>query len=102
MTLSLRGAQKNDGWFFVNLEFLHDVDGDAEEVQDFPRTPVGDMKRHVTEEADSRLNYYTPPPEDASQPGMELPPRPQLPPGKVDAPLVRLYNFLRKYRTFGS
>ncbi len=98
MTLSLRGAQKNDGWFFVNLEFLHDVDGDAEEVQDFPRIPVGDSKRHVTEEADSRLNYYTPIPED-SEPhlGFEPPIRPQLQPGKVDAPLVRLFNFLRNY-----
>ena len=55
------------------------------------------MKQHITDEANGRLGYYLPNPADASvPPGVELPERPQLPPGTVDAPLVRLFNFLRQ------
>lgn len=53
------------------------------------------MKRHLTDEADSRLAFYLPMPEQP--PGVELPPRPVLPEGIVDTPLVRLYNFLREH-----
>jgi mediator of RNA polymerase II transcription subunit 14 len=55
------------------------------------------MKRHVTEGADSRLGFYVkqPEPEQPLPPGFELPPQPKLPPGYVDAPLVRVFNFLR-------
>lgn len=32
-SISLRGAQKDDGWFFVHVEFLHNVGGDLTDVQ---------------------------------------------------------------------
>ena len=32
-SISLRGTQKDDGWFFVHVEFLHGVSGDVSEVQ---------------------------------------------------------------------
>ena len=54
------------------------------------------MKRHITNEADARLAYYLPP--DEIPPGEEMPPRPQLPEGTVDAPLVRVFNFLRELK----
>jgi len=52
------------------------------------------MKQYITDEANARLAFYSPLP--STQPPMvPAPPRPQLPEGVVDAPLVRLYNFLR-------
>ena len=57
------------------------------------------MKRHITEEADARLAFYLPPPELPPDAIAPEPARPQLPEGVVDAPLVRLFNFLRTYRT---
>ena len=56
------------------------------------------MKRHIADEADGRLAFYIPLPADQPPPppGAEVPPRPQLPDGLVDAPLVRVFNFLRK------
>jgi len=56
------------------------------------------MKRHITEEADSRLGLYVPRPEPEQPypPGFESPPRPKLPPGYTDTPLVRIFNFLRE------
>ncbi|KAK0461040.1 mediator complex subunit MED14-domain-containing protein [Desarmillaria tabescens] len=92
-SICLRGAEKDDGWFFVHVEFLITVGGDATGIQEFPRIPTGIMKRHLTDEADSRLAFYLPMPEQP--PGVELPPRPVLPEGVVDTPLVRLYNFLQ-------
>ncbi|KAK0212615.1 mediator complex subunit MED14-domain-containing protein [Desarmillaria ectypa] len=92
-SICLRGAEKDDGWFFVHVEFLITVGGDATGIQEFPRIPTGIMKRHLTDEADSRLAFYLPMPEQP--PGVELPPRPVLPEGIVDTPLVRLYNFLQ-------
>lgn len=69
---------------------------DIETDSDFPRRPTDALKQHITEEADSRLAYYLPlPPDPNPIPGFEPPPRPQLPPGTVDTPLVRLFNFLR-------
>jgi hypothetical protein len=54
------------------------------------------MKRHIVDEANARLAFYLPlPPEDVPPPGIDIPPRPQLPDGVVDMPLVRLFNFLR-------
>ncbi|KAJ3571005.1 hypothetical protein NP233_g4045 [Leucocoprinus birnbaumii] len=89
-SLCLSGVGPDDGWFFVNVEFLI-------EVGEFPRIPTGILKRHITEEADSRLGLYVqrPEPEQPYPPGFEPPPRPKLPPGYVDAPLVRIFNFLQ-------
>ncbi|KAK0454745.1 mediator complex subunit MED14-domain-containing protein [Armillaria borealis] len=92
-SICLRGAEKDDGWFFVHVEFLITVGGDATGIQEFPRIPTGIMKRHLADEADSRLAFYLPMPEQP--PGVELPPQPVLPEGIVDTPLVRLYNFLQ-------
>jgi hypothetical protein len=59
---------------------------------------MGVMKRHITDEADMRLAYYLPlEPDEVPPPGIEIPPRPKLPDGVVDTPLVRLFNFLRTY-----
>ncbi|KAF8904360.1 mediator complex subunit MED14-domain-containing protein [Gymnopilus junonius] len=65
--------------------------GAGDGLQEFPRVPAGVIKRHITDEADARLRLYLPLP--ASQ--LPMPPRPQLPQGVVDAPLIRLYNFLQ-------
>lgn len=59
--------------------------------------PTGILKRHITDEANSILAYYLQLPElEQAPPGFEVPPRPKLPPGYVDAPLVRVFNFLRR------
>jgi hypothetical protein len=110
-SLCLRGAQRDDGWFFVHVEFLINIGGGlsglqggltqsttqflAELLADIPRVPTGIMARHITNEADARLGHYLPLVEDTSHPGAEVAPRPQLPEGVIDTPLVRLYNFLR-------
>lgn len=63
---------------------------------DFPRQPTGMLNRHITDEANARLRYYIPGlPEPQLPP--EAPPKPQLPPNTVDAPLVRVFNFLRGF-----
>ncbi|KAI0768733.1 MED14-domain-containing protein [Trametes elegans] len=93
-SLCLRGAGKNDGWFFVNVTFLFKVGGDQTGMQEFPRTPAGALKRNITDEADARLAFYLPP-DEPPPPQVEAPPRPQLPEGVVDAPLVRVFNFLQ-------
>ncbi len=66
-------------------------------LPEFPRKPVGVLKQHIADEADGRLAFYLPPPEDIpvveGQPEVQ---KHELPPGVFDAPLVRLYNFLRK------
>lgn len=67
---------------------------------EFPRKPTGALKEHLTAEADNRLGCYLPVPEPELPPDPSLPPppeRPKLPTDVVDAPLVRIYNFLRKY-----
>ncbi|KAG6920079.1 hypothetical protein DXG01_010147 [Tephrocybe rancida] len=93
ISLCLRGAQQDDGWFFVHVEFLINIGGDLTGLQDFPRVPTGIMKRHITDEADARLAFYLPVPEEAQE--SSIPPRPMLPPGVIDTPLVRVYNFLQ-------
>lgn len=58
------------------------------------------LKRHITDEADSRMAYYLPLPQlEDLPPNTDAPERPKLPEGTLDAPFVRLYNFLRGYDT---
>jgi mediator of RNA polymerase II transcription subunit 14 len=67
---------------------------------EFPRKPTGVLKEHLDIEADNRLGCYLPMPEPEKPPDPNLPApieRPKLPEDVVDAPLVRIYNFLRKY-----
>jgi mediator of RNA polymerase II transcription subunit 14 len=114
VSLCLRGAQKGDGWFFVGVEFSINIGGGLTGLQggltqftpeyiaalpaDIPRVPTGIMAQHITNEADARLAYYLQLPEDPTYPsGAEVPPRPHLPEGVIDTPLVRLYNFLRMH-----
>jgi hypothetical protein len=56
------------------------------------------MRDMIRNCADQQLCHYAPLPEIAQ--GSEVPLRPKLLEGTLDAPLVRLYNFLRMY--FGS
>ena len=111
LSLCLQGAGSKAVWFFVNVTFLFTVGGDQTGMQgkfpdgcaagpmltltEFPRTPTGVLKRNITDEADARLAFYLPP-NEPPPPGVEPPARPQLPEGMVDAPLVRVFNFLRK------
>lgn len=54
------------------------------------------LKRLISDEADARLAFYLQPDESPRELALPEPPnRPQLPEGVVDAPLVRLFNFLR-------
>ncbi|KAG2354230.1 mediator complex subunit MED14-domain-containing protein [Suillus spraguei] len=94
--ICLRGAEKNDGWFFLNVKFLITVGGDLTGMQEFPSEPTGILKRHIADEADQRMACYLPLPDNQEfAPNPDDPPRPQLPEGTVDAPLVRLFNFLQ-------
>ena len=77
----------------------------------FPRSPTGIIKRYIADEADTRLARYTVIPEaevaqtQLAEPGTHPDPsqvQPQsasqkLPNDAVDAPLMRLYNFMRKW-----
>ena len=112
-SVCLKGAKTEDGWFFSHVEFLFQVGGDVTGMQgactatsrlgiyshdiDFPRRPNNILMRHIADEADLRLGYYLQPeqviPEGTDLPKPPSPPR--LPEGVVDAPLVRLFNFLR-------
>ncbi|KAH7889201.1 mediator complex subunit MED14-domain-containing protein [Phlebopus sp. FC_14] len=95
-SICLRGAKMDDGWFFVSVKFLFTVGGDMTGRLEFPQEPTGVLKRHIADEADARMAYYLPLPDAAEvPPGTELPERPKLPEGTVDAPLVRLFNFLQ-------
>lgn len=66
-------------------------------IKEFPRKPMGLMRQHIVDEANSKLAHYIalPPPPEPLPPGVELPVRPTLPDGVKDTPLVRLFNFLR-------
>ena len=65
---------------------------------EFPRRPTGLIKQGITAEADARLSFYIPIPVDPNiPPEFAPPPKPKLPPGVVDAPLVRLYNYLCEF-----
>jgi hypothetical protein len=95
----------------VDVEFLINIGGDLTGLQgqavtpyctpefwrfsaEFPRKPTNFMKQYITDEANARLAFYSPLP-STQPPIVPVPPRPQLPEGVIDAPLVRLYNFLR-------
>lgn len=58
------------------------------------------MKRHITNEADARLAAYLPVLPETLPPGMDPPAQPQLGEGVIDAPFVRLFNFLRMWELF--
>ncbi|KAG6333415.1 hypothetical protein ID866_5677 [Astraeus odoratus] len=95
-SICLRGGERDDGWFFVSVKFLIKVGGDMTGMHEFPQEPTGMLKRHIADEADARMAYYLPLPEPVEVPPItEVPERPKLPEGAVDAPLVRLYNFLQ-------
>ncbi|KIK79206.1 hypothetical protein PAXRUDRAFT_161917 [Paxillus rubicundulus Ve08.2h10] len=95
-SVCLLGAEQNDGWFFITVKFLITVGGDTSGMDAFPQEPTGIPKRHIVEEANARMAYYLPLPETMQvPPNTEVPERPKLPDGTVDAPLVRLYNFLQ-------
>ncbi|KAF8530531.1 mediator complex subunit MED14-domain-containing protein [Hysterangium stoloniferum] len=107
VSLSLRGAEKGEPWFLVDVEFDIKVGGDDTGVVEFPRSPTGVTKQHIVDEADARLARYIASPVDAqateqpTNPATEpkqqpaLPARPKLPENAIDAPLVRLYNFMQ-------
>lgn len=64
---------------------------------EFPQEPTGALKQHIADEANARMAYHLPIPEATDAPSnVDIPERPKLPEGTVDAPLVRLYNFLRE------
>ncbi|KAF8256603.1 mediator complex subunit MED14-domain-containing protein [Lactarius quietus] len=98
-SVCLRGGNQDDGWFFVHVEFLFTVGGDRTGMQgpippQTHRRPQG----HLTIEADNRLGCYLPIPELEKPPDQNVPApteRPKLPEDVVDAPLVRMYNFLQ-------
>lgn len=70
---------------------------------EFPSEPTSVLRQHIADEADLRMACYLPLPDKPEfAPNPEDPPRPQLPEGAVDAPLVRLFNFLRKRENFLS
>ncbi|KAF8621558.1 hypothetical protein AX15_007725 [Amanita polypyramis BW_CC] len=94
-SVCLRGAEKHDGWFFVHVEFLINIGGGLTSLQEFPRTPTGILKRHITDEADNQLAKFVQYSSEDQVPVVELPAKPQLPDGVADAPLVRLYNFMQ-------
>ncbi|KAI9567227.1 mediator complex subunit MED14-domain-containing protein [Boletus coccyginus] len=95
-SVCMRGAENVDGWFFVNVKFLISIGGDMSGADEFPQEPTGVLKRHIVDEADSRMACYLPLPEPVDLPsGTAAPERPKPPEGTVDAPLVRLYNFLQ-------
>ncbi|KAF8629115.1 hypothetical protein AX17_005701 [Amanita inopinata Kibby_2008] len=94
-SVCLRGAEKGDGWFFVHVEFLINIGGDLTGLQEFPRIPTLILKRHITDEADNQLAKFVQFSSEEQLAGVEVPQKPQLPDGVVDAPLVRLYNFLQ-------
>jgi mediator of RNA polymerase II transcription subunit 14 len=59
------------------------------------------MRQRIGEEADKRLGLYLPLSAEQQQEQQklpkrmfEIPPRPLLPEGLVDTPLVRVFNFL--------
>jgi len=64
-------------------------------MAEFPRLPTGVTKRFIAVEIMSHLSKYLPVTQPLP-PGVEPPP--QLPAGTVDAPLIRMFNFLRRLK----
>jgi mediator of RNA polymerase II transcription subunit 14 len=96
-SLTLKGAQPKDPWSLLHVEFLINIGGDVNSTQEFPRKPTGIMHGFIKEEIDRQLELYIPkPPPEFLPPGVEPPPSaPELSEDVVDAPLIRLYNFLQ-------
>ncbi|KIJ40950.1 hypothetical protein M422DRAFT_32064 [Sphaerobolus stellatus SS14] len=105
-SVSLRDSEDNSPWFLVDVEFDIKIGGDDTGVVAFPRSPTGITKQYIVEEADLRLARYAIPPEpeppqapeqpkEGEQAAAQVPSRPTLPENLVDAPLVRLYNFMQ-------
>ncbi|KAF8590904.1 MED14-domain-containing protein [Ramaria rubella] len=109
VSLSLRGAEEGDPWFMVDVEFDINVGGVDTGVVAFPRSPTGITKRFIADEADARLARYTVTPDpqaageqtiapDAHPDPSQYQPQPnvqKLTENEVDAPLVRLFNFMQ-------
>ena len=86
-------ARPEDGWFFVGVEFQVNVLGDVTATQDFPRKPPPALMAMMRTQADTHLRLYLPLPHNPNFPPDQQPRGPQLPAGKTDAPMVRLYNY---------
>jgi mediator of RNA polymerase II transcription subunit 14 len=94
-SLSLAGTCPHEGWFFGHARFLFGLGGDGTGIQDFPTNPTGVVRQFISDEADARLSKYLPLSPEAPPLPADAPPKPTLPPDVADAPLVRLFNFLR-------
>ncbi|KAF5388784.1 hypothetical protein D9757_005677 [Collybiopsis confluens] len=96
-SLTLKGAQPQDPWSLLHVEFLINIGGDVSSTQEFPRRPTGIMHGFIKNEVDRQLEMYIPkPPPEVLPPGIEPPALvPELPECVVDAPLIRMYNFLQ-------
>jgi mediator of RNA polymerase II transcription subunit 14 len=57
------------------------------------------MKRFISEEVDRQLGMYipNPAPQEPLPPGVAPPTKPELSENVADAPLIRLFNFLRTF-----
>ena len=57
------------------------------------------MKRFISEEVDRQLGMYipNPAPQEPLPPGVVPQTKPELPENVADAPLIRLFNFLRTF-----
>ncbi|KAL0956179.1 hypothetical protein HGRIS_002339 [Hohenbuehelia grisea] len=91
VSVCLHLHEKTGGWFFNHVEFLFNVGGDQSGMEEFPRRPIGAFQHHISEEVTSFLSKYIP----HIDPPPGAPPRPELPPNFIDAPLVRLFNFFQ-------
>jgi mediator of RNA polymerase II transcription subunit 14 len=113
-SLTLSGSTDRDGWLFVHVKFLCGSGGTATSIQgelfvlfmlavihtggdNFPTSPSGLLSQFIQDEANSQLRYFISTDNPNLPPG-EKPETTQvrLPKGVADAPLVRLYNFLRE------
>ncbi|KAI0031227.1 mediator complex subunit MED14-domain-containing protein [Vararia minispora EC-137] len=96
-SVCLLGMEKTDSWFFTGVEFLFNIGGELIRPDELPKKPSGHMLQWISDEADTRLGFYST--EQAAPvsliPGQAPPRKPQLEEGTVDTPLVRLFNFLQ-------
>jgi mediator of RNA polymerase II transcription subunit 14 len=113
-SLTLNGSSEYDCWLFIHVEFLCLAGGASATLQgtsyrlssflqlesctDFPTRPSGLLEHFIRDEANSQLRCYTPmQPSHLSIPTDVSVLTPiALPKGVVNAPLIRLYNFLRQ------
>ncbi|KZO90741.1 MED14-domain-containing protein [Calocera viscosa TUFC12733] len=91
------GAERNQGWYLLDVEFLIGARDRTRIFERFPRRPQGAMRDQIINLVNQQLAL-----------GQDAPPaeEPELPPGRrrrrarvamVDAPLVRAYNFLQMF-----